>query len=72
MSDPVLIAIISLVGTGIGAAYLQLWRRIAKLEKSERKLWWWARLIADYYYRYRREGAPDLPPPPNTEEEEPK
>lgn len=59
-----MIALLSLVGTGAGAAYLRLWKRINALEKSERALWWWARIIADHYYRYRRPGAPDLPTPP--------
>lgn len=69
MSDPVLIAAITLVGSGIGALYIRLMRRITVLEKSERRLWWWARNIADYYYRYRRDGAPDLPPPPTDEKD---
>lgn len=64
MSDPVVIALLSIVGTGAGAAYLRLWKRISALEKSERALWWWARIIADHYYRYRRADAPDLPAPP--------
>lgn len=71
MSDPVVIALLTLVGTGAGAAHLRLLKRISALEKSERALWWWARLIADMYYRHRVDGSPDLPPPPTNDKEQP-
>lgn len=75
MSDPGIIAVVTALGvvgaaavTAVGVVLGLLYKRIARLEASERATWWWARIIADLYYRYRREGSPDLPPPPNHEE----
>lgn len=75
MTDPGLAAAITALGvvgaaaiTAVGVVLGLLYKRIAKLEASERATWWWARIIADLYYRYRRDGAPDLPRPPDHEE----
>lgn len=76
MTETAIIALLGALGvigaaavTAVGVVLGLLWKRIAKLEASERETWWWARVIADLYYRYRREGAPDLPPPPKHEME---
>lgn len=76
MTEPMALALLAALGvvgasavTAVGVVLGLLWKRIAKLEASERATWWWARIIADYYYKYRREGTPDLPPPPSHEME---
>lgn len=56
--------------TAVGVVLGMLYRRIAKLETRERRIWWWARICADMYYRYRRDGTPDLPPIPGDEDDD--
>lgn len=84
MTEPTLIAVLSVIGVvcaaaiaAIGTGFGLLWRRIADLEErvtrlaaSEARIRWWAFDVKDTYYRHRKPGAPDLPPMPEPEDDQ--
>ena len=72
LSDQVAIAVIAgLVAlvSGMLAAIIPLYVRVAKIENYNKRLWAYCRGLLDLYYRHRKDGAPDPAPLPDDDDD---